>query len=80
MRAHSVSLRPWWDSTTEVKRGKINHKSLSDLLRVETLICGAVGGGRRNPLTANMMMGSGKRGCNHVEDWSGEEGQIPLLS
>lgn len=36
---------PRWDSTTEVKRGKINHKSLSDLLRVETLICGAVGGG-----------------------------------
>lgn len=25
------------------------------------------------------MMGSGQRGCNHAEDWSAEEGQIPLL-
>lgn len=35
---------PRWDGTTEVKGGKINHESLSDLLSVETLICRAVGG------------------------------------
>lgn len=38
-----MSLRPSVGRTTEVKKGKINHKSLSDLLSVEILICSAVG-------------------------------------